>query len=67
MIVECQGCCIHFEDKEATLAYNMGSGPEYFCRKCRPPAKSADEVIRTFDAFIGRTNEPDAAEDGGKK
>ena len=52
----CDGCGSLLAEEQIALAFNMGTGPEYYCAKCKP-AGTAEDVIKEFDDFMLGTEE----------
>ena len=45
---------------EASLAYNLGFGPVYFCAECVPVPKDVREIIEQIErAIVPRRELPD--------
>ena len=50
--VRCAICDREFPEKQAALAFNIGTGAEYHCSACVAPAKTAEQAVITIKTFI---------------
>ena len=42
---------------QPSLGMNLGWGKMEWCKKCQPPTKTAEEIIKDFDLFLNPIKE----------